>query len=326
MQAATLSAAAEADAAAEAALKLQAERMTALKMVTQAATEEVAPAVSVQPLPTAKSAAERADEEEASRKNITSIAEDEEEEEANEGETDDGFATAPPHDGEGSGTASGGGQLQEPSPGPGPVDQPTAPSRAERLMAQFDAVTEAMDSGNAGGGGLDGSSAQSGEDRTAHIRYGEASAALMGSLSDEAMSGIIREDWSSASLLLRSVPALRPKLKTPQVKEQRDKLLALARTPMDSSVLHERILMSIHSEITGSAIPPQRLGPHWEVRAVAALGSGRRLLLSSPLSFCDDSRLPHTSQPDPGMRMPACCPLISAQGWSRRKSPPWLRR
>ena len=89
-------------------------------------------------------------------------------------------------------------------------------------------------------------------------------ASLIAELSSEALEGIVREDWSQAPLLSRVVPSLRPKLRSAELRTQRDRILALARVPMDRSVLHERILMSVHRTVTKEETLPKRFGPHWE--------------------------------------------------------------
>ena len=103
------------------------------------------------------------------------------------------------------------------------------------------------------------------EDRKAKITYLDALRQLIPLLTPEAFGSIVREDWSGAPLLLRTVPALRPKLKTAELKQQRDQILALAKTAMDRGVLHERMLMSLHRAITKSEVLPPRFGPQWEV-------------------------------------------------------------
>jgi len=98
----------------------------------------------------------------------------------------------------------------------------------------------------------------------APITYAEAAPALLGQLTEAARAGIVREDWSAVALPQRLCGALRPVLKTAPLKQQRDDLLALARTPMDTSALHQRVLMGVHRAVTGEAAAPARFGPHWE--------------------------------------------------------------
>lgn len=134
-------------------------------------------------------------------------------------------------------------------------------------MAQFEEATAAADAATAQGGanGRGGGAVDPADDRKAKVTYVEAIKLCVGALGREAMDGIVREEWSGASFLVRSIPALRPKLRTAELKQQRDNLLALARTPMDRGVLHERMLMSIHKAITKSETLPPRFGPQWEV-------------------------------------------------------------
>ena len=92
----------------------------------------------------------------------------------------------------------------------------------------------------------------------------------------EALQDVVGPEWlqatsfelgppRGASFALRKIPAMRPKLKTSELRQQRDNLLGLAKTPMDRGVLHERVLMSIHRAITKSDALPPRFGPQWEV-------------------------------------------------------------
>jgi len=138
------------------------------------------------------------------------------------------------------------------------------PTREERLMAQFEEATAAADASMADGS-LSSAPALPEEDRKAKISYTDACRQLMGGLASDCFNGIVREEWSGASFAMRMVPAMRPKLKTAELKQQRDALLALAKTPMDRGVLHERVLMSIHRAITKTDTLPPRFGPQWEV-------------------------------------------------------------
>lgn len=132
-------------------------------------------------------------------------------------------------------------------------------------MAQFEEATAAVEASKnekkRGGGGGD---VPADEDRRKKISLFEATNSLMEGQSAEAMGGIVREDWSRAPALVRTLPFLRPKLKTPELQAQRDRLLALARTPMDRSPLHERVLMSVFRTITKEDTLPPRFGPRWE--------------------------------------------------------------
>mmetsp|Transcript_4375 Transcript_4375/g.12236 ORF Transcript_4375/g.12236 Transcript_4375/m.12236 type:complete len:255 (-) Transcript_4375:523-1287(-) len=129
------------------------------------------------------------------------------------------------------------------------------------LMAQFDAATAAADQSmlnGAGGGDTD--------PRFTKIFYPEASRALLEEtdLSAE-LSRIVPEEWSNAPLLQRIFPALRPKLKNAQLRRERDLIMALARLPMDGSVLHERVLGSCYRALTKEDRTPPRYGNHWDV-------------------------------------------------------------
>ena len=280
-------AATAAAAAAESQRAAQEERMAALRQLKQqvsgegeaaagsSATTEAAVAIS------AKSKAEQADEQYAAsrrslRSNDQAIAEDEEEEEDDDDEkespqkvTSAGTAAggAASSGGAAGGAAGGGaaGGCADPGAGAPPLPAaPRMPTREERLMAQFEEATAAADASMAEGG-LSSGPVNPDEDRKAKITYAEACRQLMGGLSAECFQGIVREEWSGASFALRKIPAMRPKLKTSELRQQRDNLLGLAKTPMDRGVLHERVLMSIHRAITKSDALPPRFGPQWEV-------------------------------------------------------------
>ena len=96
-------------------------------------------------------------------------------------------------------------------------------------MAQFEEATAAADAATAQGANNRGRGAiDPTDDRKAKVAYVEAIKLCVGALDKEAIDGIVREEWSAASLLVRSIPALRPKLRTVELKQQRDNLLALA--------------------------------------------------------------------------------------------------
>ena len=264
--------AAKAKEAEEAAAREKAERAAALKQIAlQASGESTAAAAAPAPEPEVKSAAERADETyAATRGNFTAIAEDEEEEE--EEEDDDvaasaasGLPPSKPTAGAEKTSAGGNGSstsaiesTSEPAPPPPKPVQP-AMSREERLMAQFEEATAAMDAAKA-----EVREANPDDDRKAKIHFKQATEELFAKMSTEALSGIVREDWESAPFLQRKFAFMRPKLNSPQLLETRDKILGLARTPMDRSVLHERILMSVYRVITREETLPPRFGPRWE--------------------------------------------------------------
>ena len=126
-------------------------------------------------------------------------------------------------------------------------------------MAQFEEATAAMDAAKA-----EVREANPDDDRKAKIHFKQATEELFAKMSTEALSGIVREDWESAPFLQRKFAFMRPKLNSPQLLETRDKILGLARTPMDRSVLHERILMSVYRVITREETLPPRFGPRWE--------------------------------------------------------------
>ena len=248
------------------------ERQAALKKVYQAATDEgpgaKAAAALAQPL-AAKSKAEQADElAAASLKIAGTITEEEEEEEeeeevvVKEKEEEEEGAAAAAEAGEAAFAAAGGGGADDASPSSAP--EPPL-SRAERLMAMFDSATAAVDRAKEDGEGSTGEGAESVVGRHTPIADSEAAQELFSKLTESARAGIVREDFSSAGLLSRMFISFRPRLSQPALREQRDELLALARTPMDNSVLHERVLMSVHRAITSAAECPARFGPHWEV-------------------------------------------------------------
>ena len=81
---------------------------------------------------------------------------------------------------------------------------------------QFEQATAAMDASKAAG--RKGAESEEGASRVARISYAEASRELIAGLSSEALAGIVREEWSSAPWLKRAVPALRPKLRTPEMR------------------------------------------------------------------------------------------------------------
>ena len=233
------------------------------------------------PVPTAKSEAEKADElYAASRKNIGAITEEEEEEEEEEeaatvaegvkGGSEQAAGGAAPVDGAGGGGGGGGGAVGGGGTCSGGASTsaasapPRRPTMEERLEAQFADATEAQDEAMASKQRAAVEKVKPEDDRRATIGYYEASRALLDDVSAEALSGIVREDWSGSSLLKRRVAALRPKLKTAELREQRDRILGLARTPMDRSVLHERVLMSVYKAITKEEQLPPRFGPRWE--------------------------------------------------------------
>ena len=134
-------------------------------------------------------------------------------------------------------------------------------AREATIMSQFDAATEAADQSR---------TLTKAEQRKAgrtRIFYAEATVALLGKEADltEPMQGIVREDWASAPLPQRLLRPCRPRLRTPELRTQRDRLMALARVPMDSSEPHERILMALYCVLTGDSTWPPRYGAHWEV-------------------------------------------------------------
>ncbi len=65
-------------------------------------------------------------------------------------------------------------------------------------------------------------------------------------------------------MLQRFFPALRPRLKTAELRRQRDLLMCLARLPMDGSATHEAVLGSCHRAITREDKSPPRYGNHWD--------------------------------------------------------------
>ena len=79
-------------------------------------------------------------------------------------------------------------------------------------MAQFEEATAAADAATAQGGanGRGGGAVDPADDRKAKVTYVEAIKLCVGALGREAMDGIVREEWSGASFLVRSIPALRP--------------------------------------------------------------------------------------------------------------------
>ena len=235
-------AAAEAAAAQSAA---QAERMAALKRVSLAAesvdgtapsaVDNAAPAAAIE----AKSKAELADEKYAAslrslRSADNTIAEDEEEEEEEEEEESPekptAVAMAAANSGRAPSAMGASGTSSAPAPPPAP---PRMPTREERLEAQFAEATAAADASKLQGGSGDGQPANPDEDRKAKVTYVDACRKLVDGLSGEAMAGIVPEDWSGASFILRVVPALRPKFRSAELRQQRDNLFGLARTPMD---------------------------------------------------------------------------------------------
>ena len=270
-------------AAAEAAARAKEERAASLRQLTaQVSGGEEAVATAPPgdgPVPSAKSAAEKADDVfAASRGNFGAITEDDEEEAAAAEaeaeaqaveEAEAAFATAAAEPPKPSGAAAtngeqgaGAGTGTEASSGGGGGASSAGPSREERLMMQFEQATAAMDASKAAGS--KGAESEEGPSRVARISYLEASRELIAGLSSEALGGIVREEWSSAPWLKRAVPALRPKLKTPEMREHRDKLLGLARTPMDRGPLHERVLNGVYRAITKEDMLPPRYGPRWE--------------------------------------------------------------
>ena len=134
-------------------------------------------------------------------------------------------------------------------------------AREAAIMSQFDAATEAADQSRTL------SKAEQRKAGRTRIFYAEATVALLGKEADltEPMAGIVREDWASAPIHQRLLRPCRPRLRTPELRTQRDRLMALARVPMDGSELHERILMALYCVLTGDATWPPRYGSHWEV-------------------------------------------------------------
>lgn len=125
----------------------------------------------------------------------------------------------------------------------------SAPRKAfeAELVARFEAATRAVD--------------QHRRSRDAHasaapqpssitsltsrpIRYDEAMRGLLALDLSEPRLQITREDWSDAPLYWRLIPWLRPRLKRAAARRARDDVLALAKVPMDDSVLHQRLLFA----------------------------------------------------------------------------------
>ena len=187
-----------------------------------------------------KSAAEQADEMAASMRGVgQSINEDDEE------EVEAGPTVA----------------LVSPPAAAAPSAAVGTSAREAKLMAQFEAATEAADASRRA---KSSSTCLPGDERLKKILYDEASSELnQMDLSDQ-MQGIVREDWSQSSCWRQMFPALRPKLKNANLRAQRDRVLALARVSMGRSVLHERMLFSCYRALTGEATCPARMGPHWE--------------------------------------------------------------
>jgi hypothetical protein len=179
-----------------------------------------------------------------------------------EKEEEEEEAAAAAEAGEAAFAAAGGGGAHDASPSSAP--EPPL-SRAERLMAMFDSATAAVDRAKEDGEGSAGEAAEPVVGRHTPIAYAEAAQELFSKLTESARAGIVREDFSGAAVLPRMFTSFRPRLSQPALREQRDELLALARTPMDYSVLHERVLMSVHRAITDAAECPARFGPHWEL-------------------------------------------------------------
>ena len=108
-------------------------------------------------------------------------------------------------------------------------------------MNQFDAATAAADLSRAAAGGRHGDGEEATDLRLRKLLYDEASQQLLALDLTAELSGIVREDWgASASLLRRLLPACRPKLKSAGLRAQRDRVLALAKVPMDGSVRYRR--------------------------------------------------------------------------------------
>ena len=259
-----------AESAANAARERAAERAAALRKISELAGGggEALSAPPAEPETAMKTAIEQADEVfAASKSNFGVIAEDDEEEEDAEEDAEEAFAAATQavDAGNGGGEASGGGghASTEPSPPPPPAAH-AGPTREERLMAQFEEATAAVEASKAAKGARNAPDANPDDDRKAKISYAEASEALFASLTSEARDGIVREDWGGASALVRAVPLLRPRFKTAELRAQRDNLLALARTPMDRSPIHERVLMSCYRAVAKDETLPPRFGPAWE--------------------------------------------------------------
>lgn len=161
------------------------------------------------------------------------------------------------------------------------------------LMAQFDAATAAADA--AGEAELE--EEVNVPDARSHIEYEEAAAALLdGAELAPQLEGIVREDWSSSSFWLRLLPALRPRLRSAELRQQRDRLLALARVPMDGSALHERVVGACYRALTHTVAAPPRYGGHWE--AIGFQGASLARSPSHPLStLVSHPRLSLSSHP-----------------------------
>ncbi len=227
------------DETAAASKRIHDEMRAALATVQQSVSE---PGAGVGPVPTEKSRAEKADEVyAANRKNIGSISEEAEEEEEEEEAAPTAVSEAV-------------------------VDAAPAPTREERLMAQFEAATAVADESRATKGrvprGAGPEEAEAAE-RLRRIHYGEASGAIMGADFTEQRQTIVVEDWSGSSLR-RMFPCLRPKLATADLREQRARFFCAAKVPLGSEPLHERMLFSVYRLLTGDETPPPRHGPHWE--------------------------------------------------------------
>ena len=131
-------------------------------------------------------------------------------------------------------------------------------------MMQFEAATQAVEASKNAPQGRYGADEHADDDRKAKISYVEASDALFAAITPDALGGIVRDDFSGAALLVRTLPALRPRFKTAELRKQRDNILALARTPMDRTPMHERVLMGVYRAVAkGESLPP-RFGPAWE--------------------------------------------------------------
>ncbi|KAL1528880.1 hypothetical protein AB1Y20_010203 [Prymnesium parvum] len=239
---AELAAAAEAEEARQRAARMQQERANALKSVVQSVTGDEATSYGEI---SEKTETEKADDRAAAIKGTDATI--------MEGDEESGFDETPA-------TAA--------AAEPAKPAQSTASSAAReaRLMEQFDAATAAADASRAAskrGGGGDGSQA---DPRLKKILYDEASAQLFDLDLTKELQDIVREDWrTSASLVRRLLPSARPKLKNAGLRAQRDRIFALAKVPMDGSVLHERMIYSIYQILTGDSTCPARFGPHWEV-------------------------------------------------------------